>query len=172
MLKIILWSYKMTHESFRLWAHGSPLPAWIIHFDNIWSHLRSDFIFKLEETWTVTKLVMFVSKKGSRTSGYVCLFVCFCVCVCVWLFICQMGHSVKEFAPQNENTCTWMEILVFLKWQLAFHVCLVYLFFYLYFFSAKVVFVWVFLQRIKMFSTVTLQWESSQFKLHFAGWCK
>ncbi len=28
------WSYKMTHESFRRWAHGFPSPAWIIHIDS------------------------------------------------------------------------------------------------------------------------------------------
>lgn len=81
--KITLWSYKMTHESFRPWAHGSPSPAWIIHFDSVTFGLIGGAISHLEESEEVWWRVFFLFPP---------------------VFICHLRRSSEERVLQNGNT--------------------------------------------------------------------
>lgn len=100
----------MTHESFRPWAHGSPLPGWIIHFDSVTFGLIWGVISHVEEKWT---------EKASDDRRF-SLFSFFCF---VLVFVCQLRHSSEERVLQNENTFAMNENTgsCFLKCQLTFN---------------------------------------------------
>lgn len=74
----------MTYESFRPWAHGSPSPAWIIHFDSETFGLIWGAISRLAERWTV-----------KMSGGVLFFFVC--------VFICQLRYSSQECVLENDN---------------------------------------------------------------------